>query len=784
MLSKGKRIITLVFCQSLLIAAMGAMQAGPPVGEIEITYEVKTLQGINSDMNDFSPVFYQDQLVFTSNREYDLTHVGENRWSKSNFNNLFVADVVEYPNDSVGFGNASLFDYRLAGDDHSGPICFSKDGSLAYFTQTPARSVKVDGDRIVNKPQLYVVQKDDKGKWGKPEALAFCDVLSSYGHPALSIDGTKLYFSSDMDGGQGGKDIYVVEKNGSGWGEPRNLGSQVNTSGDEVFPSINGEDFYFASSGHSGSGGLDVFRLYGSMDAIDSISNLGSTINSSADDFGIMFSENGEWGYFASNRASGNDDIYRFKVIENVTVKYQEISGQFTYRTLDNDHPNGLKVMLLEDGEVAYTTTTDAEGFFSFTELPLDAHFVIKMEGHEDLELRIITVDGEEILLLSNKNGEFLYRKLDTDITVLSLIDERDIDLEAGTVTFTGQFIYEELPGEHPAGLEVQLIDDSGTVVYTVMTDEFGNFSFEGLPTDQDYLIRVVNPEGDVALLVYNSRDDVVAELRMNADGEFDYRRLSSDYLNNLSMLEAEEGELVYAGVTTTVLGKFDYESLDGEPSRMVVHVVNDKGEVLYTTVSDEHGYFRFTELPLTDNVLFKIDAEDPGFNMDISMKIFDRYGNVIAVLVKDDNGFFVYKTLDTDGSTIAIVNTTDIDLNLDMMNDKVSSIFFDFGEHALLPASFDALDVIVDIMKNNDEIKLRVESHTDSRSSAGFNLGLSKKRSQSVVDYLAKRGIERSRMEAVGFGETKLLNKCADGVDCTEEEHAENRRSDFVFVD
>lgn len=770
-----------------MIAAWAGAQVEPTyeTKQVTYTYEVKSVHGLNSEMADFSPVVYGDHLVFTSSREFDVNHYGENRWSKGAYSNIFAAEIKEFANDSVGFGNAALYSYKFHADDHSGPICFTMDGNTAYFTQTPDRSAKVNGEKVVNKPQLYKVSKNDKGNWGKPEVLEFCNVLFSYGHPTVSADGNRLYFASDMDGGFGGKDIYMVQRNGDSWGEPKNLGEAVNSSGDEMFPSMNGDDFYFASNGFPGEGGLDLFRVYGTLAAIDSVTNLGNTINSSADDFGIVFNINGESGYFSSNRENGkgDDDIYYFKQIENVTVQYQTIEGQFTFRTLDNEHPDGLQVMLIEDGEVVFQTTTDEEGFFKFENLPMDAHYIIKAYG-EDMELKIFTVNGEEILLLSNRNGEFLYRRLNTDVTVLSLIDERDMDLEAGTIDFSGQFVYEKLPGVYPQGLEVQLIDDEGNVVYTTTTDEYGNFTFESLPTDKDYMVKVINADGDIALLVYNARGEVVSELRMGADGKFDYRMLSSDYLNDLSLLDATDSDLVYAGATTTIFGKFDYTDLPGEPSGVIIHVTSDKGEVLYTTISDEHGYFRFTELPLTENVLFKIDEDDPNADFDMTMKIFDRYGNVIAVLVKDENGFFVYKTLDTDGSTIAIVNTTDIDLDLSMMNDQVSSIYFDFGSSELLSASFNSLDVIVDIMKANDGVKLRIESHTDSRSSAGFNMELSKKRSQAVVDYLAKRGISRDRLEAVGYGETKLLNHCKDGVDCTEEEHAANRRSDFVFVD
>jgi peptidoglycan-associated lipoprotein len=155
-------------------------------------------------------------------------------------------------------------------------------------------------------------------KWSEPKNIGILADSLVAAHPALSADGLTLYFVSDMAGGYGSKDIYVVTRSGEGdpWSKPRNLGPDINSSGDEVFPYVRQDGtLYFASDGHIGMGGLDIFKANAQPDGSWIVTNMKYPINSFADDFGITFEDGNERGIFSSTRkGKGNDDLYSFEL--------------------------------------------------------------------------------------------------------------------------------------------------------------------------------------------------------------------------------------------------------------------------------------------------------------------------------------------------------------------------------------------------------------------------------------------------------------------------------------
>ena len=170
-------------------------------------------------------------------------------------------------------------------------------------------------------------------KWTDPEALDFNSTEYSCMHPTVTGDGQKLFFASDQAGGYGGMDLYMCDKTILGWSKPVNLGPKVNTGGDEVFPFITAKgDLYFASNGHLGIGGLDVFRskkIKGG--GFNQASNLGYPINSEMDDFGFILDVNEEDGYFSSNRAKKKDGIFYFEYNMPIVQDFYQQELYFCY---------------------------------------------------------------------------------------------------------------------------------------------------------------------------------------------------------------------------------------------------------------------------------------------------------------------------------------------------------------------------------------------------------------------------------------------------------------------
>ncbi|GGX09622.1 TolB family protein [Aquimarina muelleri] len=290
---------------------------------------------INSKYSDYAPSFFNGELVFASSRNTNnfLNIVDES-------NNQPFLDLYSISIANISNKNDVL---RLKGNIntkfHESSATFSKDGETVYFTRNNYSKNK--SITSINGVVLLKIYKASyiNGKWDDIEELPFNSDEYSIAHPALSPDGKFLYFASDMPGSIGKSDLYVVEINRDGsFGEPRNLGSQINTSGRETFPYVSDQGkLFFASDGHKGLGGLDVFMVMPYQDDFFEVYNLGKPINSSKDDFTFIIDEKSRTGYFASNRrgGKGDDDIYSFKQIDSFPNHYELRGVQKLERILE-----------------------------------------------------------------------------------------------------------------------------------------------------------------------------------------------------------------------------------------------------------------------------------------------------------------------------------------------------------------------------------------------------------------------------------------------------------------
>ena len=359
--------------------------------DINVTLENQA--ALNSSNSDFSPVLYQNGIVFTSDRWFVKTKDAKRKdvfgWTGNPFLKLYIqADPSK--SDITPLSNVLNADY------HNGPAVFSADGNTVFFTRTEAPSEKKNKKLpVISKKIYYAVKKGND--WDTPVSINLNSVSYSIQHPALSPDGSILYFASDMPNGFGGMDIYAARKQSDGsWSKVTNCGPTINTAEDEVFPTVRKDGrFYFASKGHVGMGGLDIFTATGSYDAFSIAENLKTPINSTKDDFGIVFKEDLK-GYFASNRKGGKglDDIYSFSIApvapaEPLNVKTTTgtdsllaspgnakielifaVDGFVVDKLTKAPLPN-TEIMLINKttGERS-KTISDSEGKFSFSLLP------------------------------------------------------------------------------------------------------------------------------------------------------------------------------------------------------------------------------------------------------------------------------------------------------------------------------------------------------------------------------------------------------------------------------
>jgi peptidoglycan-associated lipoprotein len=335
-------------------------------------YDVEELKDANSKDSDFSPAYARDDyglVWFTSSRD-DAQGNKEHGATGQNFTDIFETRL-----DKKGKWSTPVPIDFLNSQFEDGTPSFTSDYSEVYFTRCEA------GKRE-NKGCVIMCSRREGTRWSEPEKLDLLADTLVAAHPSISPDGLTLYFVSDMPGGMGGKDIYRTTRSspGSPWSRPENLGTDINTRGDEVFPFIrdNGT-LYFSSDGQIGMGGLDIFKAVPQAGDRWLVQNMRPPINSCADDFGIVFEKGAEKGIFSSTRkGKGDDDLYTFEMPPLL----------FSITGLVKDEKTGQPVggaivqLIASDGANMQTETGNA-GEFKFSLRPeVDYIFLASKKGY------------------------------------------------------------------------------------------------------------------------------------------------------------------------------------------------------------------------------------------------------------------------------------------------------------------------------------------------------------------------------------------------------------------
>lgn len=266
-----------------------------------------TIPGVASA---FGGVPYKNGLLFAGEKEIDARQA--NPWNERSFLDLYHTVAKS----EITWTPATPVSGEVNGQYHEGPAVLSADGEQLYFTRSNyvERKLQKD-DRNTSHLKLFRAKLDSAGKWSDLHAFAYNGDTWSTGHPALSKDGRTLYFASDRPGGLGGSDIWRCKDNGTGWSEPENLGPTVNTPGNELFPTVNGNTLHFSSSGHTNMGGLDIFETQEQNGSWTLPVNLNAPINTPKDDFFFVMDSTSKAGFLSSDR-DGIDQIYAFTLYE------------------------------------------------------------------------------------------------------------------------------------------------------------------------------------------------------------------------------------------------------------------------------------------------------------------------------------------------------------------------------------------------------------------------------------------------------------------------------------
>jgi peptidoglycan-associated lipoprotein len=369
-----------------------------------LRYKIENMALLNTKERDYSPSYsdkkYQT-LIFTSTREGGFAGPVELNTGVNH------SDVYESKLDKNGkWSTPVLLPPSIDSPVNEGSGWVSKKGDMLFFTRCPEEKNKI------NKCGLFMAKKQGS-TWGVPEKLPFSLDSVSFRHPSLSADGKVLYFASSMSGGYGGLDIWscTYDAKQNLWGQPKNAGPAVNTEGTDMYPTISddGKKLYFCSDYHPGMGGLDIFVAEAGADGkfTKAVENMKYPINSSYDDFGIIFEGKKNRGYFTSNRegGKGNDDIYSFSLPPLVfNLKGIVISEGDQLQKGKGENVEGVKVKIVGSDGSINEFTTSKDGTYKLDKLKEKTTYTISTETGKASKSSSFPRDG----YLANKDQRII----------------------------------------------------------------------------------------------------------------------------------------------------------------------------------------------------------------------------------------------------------------------------------------------------------------------------------------------------------------------------------------
>ena len=344
---------------------------------------------INSDYSDFGPKLANDNtLYFSSSRKISKKKTG---WKEESYLDVYQATLLD--NDSLS-APTEVEDINTIW--HDGPACVSSDGNTIYFSRD-SRVIN-DFEDIKNIKtkfsQMYLFKATKvNNKWTEAKQLPFNNKSYSISNPSISIDGKTLYFNSNMPGGIGGNDIWKVDvSEGDVYGTPVNLGSKINTEGNEQFPYITDDNvLYFSSDSRQGLGGLDVYFI--NLSKTEDAQNLGKPVNSEKDDFSFSFNTKRNLGFFSSNREE-SDDLYIAKPLCNVESTIH-VTNSVTGVALE-----GATVVILDDKKnIIETKISDVNG---------DVDFILECNTEYNLQVAKEGFESGVFNIAKNKGGKLI----------------------------------------------------------------------------------------------------------------------------------------------------------------------------------------------------------------------------------------------------------------------------------------------------------------------------------------------------------------------------------------
>ena len=683
----------------------------------------------SSDRDDeYSPSYFRNGLVFCSGRRQDIVK-GASSGHVGSVNLWFVP-----AGDSAGPDQARILAVELVTGFHDGPATFSPDGDVIYYS----RNLEIDSERrdvfdSQNQLGLFSAEWID-GTWSRITPFAYNSAEYSITTPALSADGNRIYFASDMPGGVGGADLWYCDRKDDEWLPPVNMGQHINTPGNESYPFESASGIlYFASDGLGGFGKKDIFFSTETDGEWIRPVHLDRDINSRADDFGLITDLNGSTGYFSSNRKRG-DDIYRFLTVIPPFHGCDSIRENYYCYLFYDESFTGIDSLPLRYewsfGDGIRIPGTEVEHCF-----PGPGNYVVSLN------------------IVDNNTGNtfFTQSSYEVEITdaIQPYISSPDAFLKNRKMEFSG--LNSNLPGMEITGYYWDFGDGAkaGGAEQTHLYERKGN-----------YHVRLgVTGAPDSSGLI--PRECVFKEVVILEDNQ------------ELATYQAmQRGELPQVEATTgseppVSQSLYSMQQTETEEAVYRVEVLSSGSRIdIDTSLFDPlRGAYDIREVFLREDSLYSYTVGE-------SSTVLGTYAIYNDVVEKG------YQNAQVKSYVLADLAEEEL-LQLTATLGEFADAYFEFDDYRVGEASYPILDRVVDIMTRYPSIRLEIAAHTDNMGSFEYNIELSQKRAQSMVDYLVSKGIGGDRLEGKGYGESRPIAS-----NNTEEGRMINRRVEFIILD
>lgn len=425
------------------------------------------------------------------------------------------------------------------------------------------------------------------------------------------------------------------------------------------------------------------------------------------------------------------------------------------------------------------TVYTNEKGEFQYNKLKFDGtyYFTLPEVAKDTLNetlLYVIDTKGDPLYLINRlRDGRFTFNALPySEYNDLKLLEELRVP---AMVQLKGQ-VYKKLPGDHSDGLKVYLIDESGAILDSVYTDQNGKFDFQKLDPDRSYSFKVANAN-ELNLALLNDNDLIIEKAVLNENGNFAYKKLTYQ-VAQFEPLDVMDADLVSDGLTKEIFGQV-FKKLPGDFDHgMEVYIYDSEGNLVDTAYTDERGRFAFKKLKNDENYFFKIENQDEDFQL----VTLDEEDNILDKTIKNRLGMFKYKALGMQHHEIYLEEAEDhhqiLHIDDHVYDLDTFTVHYRFDSTLLNTEAKRHLKELIRIVKDT-ELRIEIESHTDTRGPIEYNERLSKQRTNNVINFLISHGIRKDRIVGNYYGELKPKVDC-ETKDCDNDDHYLNRRTEI----